>query len=169
MGGYGKHPHDSGRARFARFRDQLQHEIDDLQISEYFDEDFDPRDITIRRVPVRYGSSHRNFALSDSALTGALLDSGVFDEPDEIIPLDAQLGDPLLELLESERDVQPDAPPPAGAPSTPPPVIRPGRLTVAPHAQSTAAQRMTLRGFFQGFVLGTLVAGAGLVLLQLLI
>lgn len=169
MGGYGKHPHDSGRARFARFRDQLQQEIDDLQISEYFAEDIDPRDFTIRRVPVRYGSLPRSSALSDSALAGALLDSGVFDEPDEIIPLDAQLGDPLLELLESERYVQPDAPPPASAPSTPPPVIRPGRLTAAPNTPSTAAQRMTMRGFIQGFVLGTLVAGAGLVLLKLLI
>lgn len=162
MGGYGKHPHDSGRARYHRFRDRAQLAFDDMLIGDFLESDDDADDAALARIPVRYGVS-RLADPSDSAIAAAMLDAGVFagDEGDDILAVQAPLGENLFELVGHERSAAPARP--AAAPP-PAPVIRTRRP-----APAEPESRLSLLGFVEGFLIGAACAAAavGLFLLVL--
>ena len=156
MAGHGKHPHDSGRARYHRFLDRAQLEFDDMLIGDFLTDDDDPRDDELARLPVRYGAGRLSDP-SDSAIAGALLDAGVFadEAEEELLPIKAHIGENLFKLLDDAAPAQVAV---AAAEATPaPPVIRPMRVMVT---AGDPAAGLTLRGFAQGFLIGAACAGA---------
>ncbi|HRX84519.1 MAG TPA: hypothetical protein P5572_05815 [Phycisphaerae bacterium] len=160
MGGYGKHSHDSGRARYNRFLERAQLEFDDMLIGDFLESDHDPRTDELAQVPVRYGI-RRHSDPSDSAIVGAMLDAGVFDDSDELVPINSAIGESLFDLLELERASRSSG---AAAPAVPepepaPPVIRPMR---AIEVSADDDEEFSLLGFAQGFLIGAACAAAAI-------
>ena len=170
MAGSGKHPHDSGRARAARFRDRAQLEFEDLLIGDFLGGEREPRDDALDCVPIRFDTPKLTAHLSDSAIASAMLDAGVFEENlhDDSIPIDSDLDFNLLDLLaDKERSA-------TTAGTARPTVIRPRRERApdaATHAVGPSAQlqKFSILRFVQGFVVGALAGGAVLALVRMMI
>ncbi|MCB9850943.1 MAG: hypothetical protein H6817_09605 [Phycisphaerales bacterium] len=171
MAGSGKHPHDSGRARAARFRDRAQLEFDDLLIDSFLEGDADPRDNALDHVPIRFDSQHLATHLSDSAIASAMLDAGVFEENlrDDSIPISSELQFDLFDLLaEKELAGVKESVTKASAAA---PVIRPGRERAHATATDASTERMkefSIRRFVQGFAFGVVAAGAALAIIRVI-
>jgi hypothetical protein len=187
MADSGKHPHDSGRARAARFRDRSQLEFEDFLIDDFLEGARDPRDDAIDQVPIRFESRKLSTHLSDSAIASAMLDAGVFEENlhDDSIAIGGDLDFDLFALLSAaeQRTVANltvgDAQVVTSAkeetcattPAPSPPVIRTGREHPASMAASAAdsVQGFSMRRFAQGFAVGAVAGAAALALLRMII